>query len=102
MLFFRLQWRWTVIDLAGYFQQIYFGGTTNAFGGLLILVRTLSLTLALFVLVGPWMQAPPPPAPPAPPPRIFGVIPETGDATIGGVVRRVDTGEPLAAAPVTL
>src|SRR5262245_48128353 len=65
-------------------------------------MRATSTTLVLLVLLASGMQAPPPPAPPAPPPRIAAVIPETGDASIEGIVRRLDTGEPLAGAPVDL
>jgi hypothetical protein len=59
-------------------------------------------TLILLVLLASAMQAPPPPAPPRLPMRIFAAIPQTGDASIEGFVRRLDTGEPLAGAPVVL
>lgn len=65
-------------------------------------MRTTSTTLVFFALLASGMQAPPPPAPPPPPPRVLAAIPETGDASIEGLVRRLDTGEPLAGAPVVL
>jgi Carboxypeptidase regulatory-like domain len=65
-------------------------------------MRITSTVLVLLGLLGAAMQAPPPPAPPAPPPRIAATIPETGDASIGGLVRRLDTGEPIATASVDL
>lgn len=65
-------------------------------------MRITPTVLVLLGLLGAAMQAPPPPAPPAPPPRIAATIPETGDASIGGLVRRLDTGEPIAMASVDL
>jgi len=65
-------------------------------------MRITSTVLVLLGILGAAMQAPPPPAPPAPPPRIAAAIPETGDASIGGLVRRLDTGEPIATASVDL
>jgi hypothetical protein len=65
-------------------------------------MRTTSITLALFAFLASGIQAPPPPAPPSPPPRVLAAIPETGDASIEGLVRRLDTGEPLAGVPVVL
>jgi hypothetical protein len=61
---------------------------------------TLALTFsALLALQGPI----PPPDPPRPlPVRIFGGIPETGESLIEGVVRRLDSGEPLPFARVNL
>src|SRR5687768_17147591 len=61
-----------------------------------------TLTTSIFLVLLAGRQAPPPPAPPAPPPRIFAAIPSTGDSAIEGLVRRLDTGEPLAGAPVVL
>jgi hypothetical protein len=65
-------------------------------------MRTTSTTLALFALLAAGAQAPPLPPPPLLSLGITEEIPRTGDALIEGLVRRQDTGEPLAAVEVVL